>query len=276
MKKVAFFRLIPFFVVVLAVSSLLFAGDRARAQRQPGIAIGAPAFAEGQPAKGVSALEGSTLRKERLAHSGSKTRVFPWLALSGDYVKELRIDNAAEGLNRSRLMVLSSRELATWDIGFSKHTVSSPIPRDTSAIAMRSLRPSNVFVLWKRWDRVEWADPGEEGPPVDLPPSNSIFLLEFQGEGIVALQFEVDGTAFEVFRSAQLRPSVSFLSRHDVEAQRTRVALVATDLQPLDPQFALLATENSEALPEVLNVIASDAEGNSVPVQVDFTLITLD
>lgn len=275
MKKLRFFRLTTRFVVLLAVSSLLFGGDRARNQRQPGIGATVPAYTGQQPADGPASIARSALREERPVHDASMTRVFPWLTLSGNYAKELRLDNAAQGVNRSRVMVLSGRELATWDVGLSRDSLSTKIPRDSSAIAIRSLRPSRATVLWKRWDRVEWADQGEEGPPVDVPPGSSTFLLKLQGEAIVALQFEIDGTDFKVFRSAQLRPSVSLLSRQDVKARRTRVALVATDLQPLEPQFALLVTENSEALPEVLKVVASDAEGNRISVQVDFTLITL-
>lgn len=276
MKKQPFLKFTLLFVVFLAVGFHTFGEDRgAKIQRTPGFATTAPSHTETGYTNDAEALtQARSIQDRHTAPEATQTRVFPWLSLSGDYDKVLQLANASEKLNRSRVMVLTARELATWDVGLSQTTISTTVPRDSSALAIRSLRPSRAVLIWKRRDLVEWVDKGEEGPPVDLPPGSYAFLLELRGENAVALQFELEGTDFKVVRSAQLRPAVSLLSRPDSGSQRTKVALIAADLKLLDSQFALLVTQNPEALPQMLNVLASDAEGNAVPVQLNFNLTT--
>lgn len=273
MKKLSLFSLI--LVVLLAVGSHLYGEEPVKRQQTPDSTTAAPAYGESSSNDITSLRQGRANRDRRTAGAASQTRIFPWLGLATDYNKELRLEDVSGNVNRSRVMVRTGLQMVTWDIGLSQATRSTMLPRNSSALAVRSLRPSRTAVVWKRQDKVEWYDEGEEGPPIDFSPGSYLFLLKLQGEGAVALQFKLDGTDFKVVRSRQLRPSVSLLSRPHQGKDLTKVALLATDLRPLDSQFALLITEDAEALPHMLEVLASDAEGNAVPVQIEFNLSTI-
>lgn len=277
MKKQPFFKFTLLFVVFLAVGFHTFGEDRgAKIQRTPGFATTGPSHTEAGYTNDAKALrQERSIRDRHTASEATQTRVFPWLSLSEDFDKELQVENSSDSINRSRVMVMTGRELATWDMELSQRVVSTTLPNNSSALAIRSLRPSRTTILWKRRDQVEWVDKGEEGPPVDLPAESYVFLLELRSEDAVAVQFELEGTDFKVVRTPQLRTSVSLLSRADQAKRMTRVVLLATDLQPLDSQFALFVTENAEALPQMVKVLGSDAAGNAVPVQVDFNVTAL-